>query len=406
MPGSLDKETPTGLPIGPKESYHAIMRRRVGPELDRLITRKCDLNLSADRTWLAEQVRKTQGLPFKADELCSILDFVSGILGKDWLIVYPGGRLGVRIGEKMFQGFYLFEHLIPLGCGLRLLQNKPGFAVLLRKLDQPKYDRLSALLEVFAASRYAAAGYGVELEPKTPEGKRSDFRVLFHDEWIYFECKRINVRENQSAKKNLEFAAQLMDVLTKRFKEKIPSDSRIEIRLDKRPTSAQTQVMLNDLERGIADSSLKSWVIRDFGRYAFVPRNSQKPAEGYSTSVMQITVGTTPTPLSLAQAPVCIFLNPYGSKIEQRFREVLRQSRKQIPSGSRGILVIQGLDEDKASRIMQQRLGHPEYRNIIGGVAIDNGAVAVRRDDHSDVDTDFIGKCVSFSLFHGYDVGN
>jgi len=112
------------------------------------------------------------------------------------------------------------------------------------------------------------------------------------------------------------------------------------------------------------------------------------------------------TPLSLAQAPVCIFLNPYGSKIEQRFREALRQSRKQIPSVSRGILVIQGLDEDKASGIMQQRLGHPEYRNIIAGVAIDNGAIVVRRDDHSDVSTDFIGKCVSFSLFHGYDVGN
>lgn len=406
MPGSLNKQTPPGLPIGPKESYHSVSRRHVGPDLDHLIMRKCDLSIPTDRMWLAEQVRMIEGLPFKVEELCSIVNFVSGILGKDWLTVYLGGRLGVRIGEKMLEGFYLFEHLVPLGCGLHLLEGKPGFGILLSKLNRSTYERLSTLLEAFAAARYASAGYEVELEPKTPEGKRSDFRVLFHNEWIYFECKRINVRENQSAKKNLEFADRLMDAVVKRFREMIPNDSRIEIRLDRRPTSAQTQALLNDLERGIVDGRLKSWVIREFGKYALVPRNAERPRDGYCASVMQITVGTTPTPLSLGQTPVCIFLNPYGSKIEQRFREALRQSRKQIPSGSRGILVIQGLNEDVASGIMQERICYPEYCNIIAGVAIDNGAIAVRRDDHSDVDTDFIGKCVSHTLFHGYDVGN
>jgi hypothetical protein len=397
---------PVGVPIGPKESYYAVTRRREGSDLDSLITHKCNLGIPADRTWLAEQVRSKEGLPFKTEELCSVADFISGILGKDWLTIYPGGRLGVRIGEKMLHGFYLFEHLIPLGCGLRLLKHKPGFAVLLRKLDQPKYDRLSALLEVFATARYAAAGYDVELEPKTLEGKCSDFRVLFKNEWIYFECKTINVRENQSARRNLEFADKLMSVVATKFKERIPNDSRIEIRLDRRPTSDQVQALLDDLENRIVDGHCKSWVAKEFGRYALVPRESERPQNGYSTGVMQITVGTKPTPLSLTQAPVCIFLNPYGSKIEQRFRATLRQSRKQIPSGSRGILVIQGLNEDKASRIMQQRLGRPEYHNIIAGVAIDNGAIAVRRDDHADVDLDFIGKCVSQSLFYGYDVGN
>jgi hypothetical protein len=306
----------------------------------------------------------------------------------------------------MLEGFFLFEHLVPLGCGLHLLEDKPGFEFILSKLNRPTYPVLSTLLEVFAAARYAAAGYDVELEPKTPEGKRSDFKVLYHKEWIFFECKRINVEANQFVKKNLEFAGQLTDVLVKRFKERIPNDSRIEIRLDTRPTSAQIHALLDDLESGIADGRLKSWVIREFGKYALVPRDIERPRDGYCTSVIQITVGTTPTPSSLDQAPVCIFLNPYGSKIEQTFREALRQSRKQIPSGSRGILVIQGLDENEASRIMQQRLGHSEYNNVIAGVAMGNGAIAVRRDDHSDVDTDFIGKCVSFSLFHGYDVGN
>jgi hypothetical protein len=347
-----------------------------------------------------------EGLPFKVEELCSIVDFVLGILRKDWLSVYPGGRLGVRIGEKMREGFYLFEHLVPLGCALHLLEDKPGFGTLLSKLNRSTYERLSTLLEAFAAARYAAAGYEVELEPQTHEGKRSDFRVFFHEEWIYFECKRINVRENQSAKKNLEFADQLMDVIVKRFRERIPNDSRIEIRLDRRPTLSQVQALMDDLEKGIVDGRLKSWIIREFGKYALVPRNTERPRDKYCASVMQITVGTTPTPLSLGQTPVCIFLNPYGSKIEQRFREALRQSRRQIPSESRGILVIQGLNEGVASRIMRERICYPEYRNIIAGVAIDNGAIAVRREDHSDVDTDFIGKCISFSLFHGYDVGN
>jgi hypothetical protein len=395
-----------GLPIGPKESYHAITRRPASFDLDRLIVRRCDLGTPTDRTWLAEQIRNAKGLLFSVEELCSIVNFVSRILEKDWLTVYPGGRLGLRIEEKMLEGLYLFEHLIPLGCGLRMLEGKPGFEILLSKLNRPTYDRLSTLLEAFAAARYAAAGFDVELNPTTPEGKHSDFKVLFRKEWIYFECKRVNVRENQSAKKNLEFAHRLIDVIVKRFRERIPNNSRIEIRLDRRPTSAQTQALLDDLEARIVNDCLKSWVIREFGKYALVPRSAERSQDGYCTSVMQITVGTTPTLLALAQAPVCIFLNPYGSKIEQRFREELRQSRRQIPAGSRGILVIQGLNEDVASRIMQERICCPEYRNIIAGVAIDNGAIAVRRDDHSDVETDFIGKCVSFSLFHGYDVGN
>lgn len=406
MKGSIDKQTPPGLPIGPKESYHFVSRRHVDPDLDHLIKRKCNLSIPADRTWLADQVRKVEGLPFKVEELCSIVDFVSGLLGRDWLSVYPGGRLGVRIGEKMLEGFYLFEHLVPLGCGLRLLEDKPGFECILSKLNQPRYAVLSTLLEVFAAARYAASGYDVELEPKTPEGKRSDFKVLFLKEWIFFECKRINVEANKSSKKNLEFAGRLMDLLVERFKERIPNDSRIEIRFDTRPTSAQMDALLDDLESGIADGHLRSWVIREFGKYALVSRDTEQPRDEYCTGIGQFTVGTTPTSLSLDKAPVCIFLDPYGIKIEQRFREALRQSRKQIPSGSRGILIIQGLDEDKASRIMQQRLGHSEYNNVVAGVAIGNGAIVVRRDDHSDVDTDFIGKCVSFSLFHGYDVGN
>jgi hypothetical protein len=362
--------------------------------------------MPADRKWLAEQVRKREGLPFKIDELCSVVDFISGILGKDWLAIYPGGTLGVRIGEKMLQGLYLFEHLIPLGCGLRLLEDKPGFAILLRKLNRQTYERLSTLLETFSAARYAAAGYDVELEPRTPEGKFSDFRVLFHNEWIYFECKKINVRENQSVKRNLEFVDQLMDVVTTRLKEQIPNDYRIEIRLDRKPTSVEIKTLLKELKKKIADCRYESWVEKEFGKYALIPRNSSEPQVGYPTRVMKISVGTTPTPLSLTQAPVCILFNPFGSKVLQRFRTTLRQSRDQIPSGSRGILVIQGLDEEKAANIMQERLGHPEYHNIVAGVAIDNGAIAVRRDDHADVDLDFVGKCVSHSLFHGYDVGN
>jgi hypothetical protein len=405
LSGSIGRETPIGVPISPKEGLHVVTRRIAGPDLDRLVTRKCDLSTPADRVWLVTQVTK-EGLSFKIDELRSTIDFLSGIMGKDWLTIYPGGMLSVRTGARKFQGFYLFEHLIPLGWGLRLLENKPGFAILLHKLNQPAFDRLSSMLEALSVARYAAAGYDVELEPRTPEGKNSDFRVLFHGEPIYFECKRLNVEDNKSAKKNFEFADQLMGVVTSKFKERIPNGYRIEIRLDRKPTSAELHALLDDLEKVIVNCRYELWVTKRFGKYALIPKDSERPRNGYPANVMQITVGSTPIPLSLAQATACIFLNPYGSKIEKKFRAALKQSRRQIPSRNRGILVIQGLSENKASEIMQERLGHPEYHNIIAGVAIHNGAVLVRRDDHADVDTDFIGKCVSHSLFYGYDVGN
>lgn len=399
-------DVPQGLPIGPKESFHIVTSRKMDFNLDSLVTRKCTLNTSVDRAWLVEQVRSVEKLPFNIEELSSVVDFVSGILKEDWLTIYPGGMLSLRTADKSLHGLYLFEHLIPLGCGLRLLENKPGFAVLLRKLNCPTYDRLSSLLEVFAAARYAASRYEVELEPGTPEGKHSDFRVRFNDEWIYFECKRINVRENKSVKRNLKFIDQLMNIVVTRFKEKIPNDYRIDIRLDRKPTSVEIETLFGDLEKMIIDGHYELWVEKEFGKYALTPRRNKEPSTGYPSSVTQITVGTTPTPLSSTQAPIRIFFNPLGSKIEQKFRAMLKQSKKQIPSGSRGILVIQGLNEEKASKIMQQQIGHPEYNNIIAGVGIENGAIAVRRDDQTDVDMDFIGKCVSHSLFYGYDIGN
>ena len=312
----------------------------------------------------------------------------------------------VHTGPKTLQGFHLFNHLIPLGRGLILLNDKPGFSMLLRKLNQPTYERLSGLLEAFTAARYAAAGYDVELEPKTADRRSPDFRVRLHAEWIYFECKRINVEHNESVRKNREFIMMLENDFSAKFRGKIPNGYRIDIRLDTKPNSAQIQTLASDLERMIHSGTYEVWFEQDYGKYALVPRADFEKARGYPTRSMQITVGTTLTPISASVAEVTISFNPFGSKIEQRFRSVLKESKRQIPSKSRGILIIQGLDEAKAMSVLQERLGRPDYHNIIAGVAIGNGVYAVPRDDHSDVDYDFIGKCVSCSLFHDYDVGN
>lgn len=373
--------------------------------MDRLITRKCDLSIPADRAWIIEQVASVSGLPFEVEELRSILDSAARMLDKEWLTIYGGGMLGLKIGPKQSHGLHFFKHLVPLGFGLCLLEDKLGFKTLLRKLNQPTYDRLSCLLEAFAAARYVAAGYDVDLEPRTPEGKRSDFRVLYGNEWIYFECKTINVRENLSIKRNNEFIGRLLSSVLRNLEGQIPSDYRIEIRLDKKPNSHEIVTILDDLKERVATGRYDSWVKTNFGEYAVVRRQSEAP-QGYATALMQITVGTTPTLLSLNQASACVFYDSSGSKVEQRFRTVLKLAKKQIPSESRGILIIQGLDENKAARILQERLGQPEYYNIIAGVAIRNGAISVRRDNHADVPNDFIGKCISYSLFYGYDIGN
>ena len=104
-------------------------------------------------------------------------------------------------------------------------------------------------------------------------------------------------------------------------------------------------------------------------------------------------------------SPIVIYYSPPEKKIEQKFRSILKEAKEQIPPTNRGILIIQGLDENRASEILQERIGFPEYQNIIAVVAINNGVTAVMRDDH-DVDINFIGSCVSHSLFYDYDLGN
>lgn len=402
----FNKELSQMARLGPGEQLHIVTDDRTYSSPNYLVTRRINLKYSNDRFWLIEQIKNRQGLPFTVNELKAILDFIAGVLDEEWLTVYRGGIIALRIGPKILHGFHLFNHLIPLGHALILLKDKPGFMNLTLKLNNPKYDRLSAALEAFAAARYAAAGYVVELEPKTTSGKTPDFRVLLNNEWIYFECKRINVQANKSVKKNLEFINKLEQDLNARFKDRVPSEYRIDIRLGKKPSLTQIQALIEDLERMTSSGEYQSWVERDYGKYGLIPRDGVERPAGYPVRSSQITVGTTPTPISAKNANVIISFNPFGSKIEQRFRIILRKAQRQIPSDGRGILIIQGLDETNGMNILQERLGHPDYRNIVAGVAIGNGVQVVRRDDHTDIDFDFIGKCVSHSLFYDYDIGN
>lgn len=335
-----------------------------------------------------------------------VLDFISDNLEKEWLTIYRDGLITLRVAAKRNLSLQLFNHLIPLGCGLIWLKDKSGFNNLLHKLNQPSYERLSSILEAFTAARYAAAGYDIELEPKTGEKKSSDFRVRLDNEWIYFECKRINVEENLSVKKNRKFFNKLMHDLDIRFKNRIPDKYRIDIKLDRKPTFPQIQGLFKDLEQMISDGTYQKWVKHEYGSYPLIPRTYTKKPTGYPIRLMKITVETTATPISVRSASITISFNPFGSKLEQKFREILKEAKQQIPSECRGIVIIQGLNEEKGMKILQARIGHPDYQNIIAGVAIDNGVYAVQRDDHKDVDLDFISKCVTYSLFYGYDISS
>lgn len=392
--------------IPPKDKLYMITDGGSTCNLNQLVKRKIDLNNSTDLVWLINQVRSQQELPFRAEELNPILDFISSNLEKEWLTIYRDGLITLRVEANRNLGLQLFTHLIPLGFGLILLKDKPGFNNLVHKLNQPSYERLSSFLEAFTAARYAAAGYDIELEPKTAEEKSSDFRVRLDNEWIYFECKRINVEENLSVRKNRIFFSKLMHDLDIRFKNRIPEGYRIDMRLDRKPTSTQIQGLFKDLEQMISNGTYQKWVEQEYGNYALMPRAYTERPIGYPSRLMKITVGTTATPLSVRSASITISFNPFGSKLEQKFREVLKEAKEQIPSERRGIVIIQGLNEEKGMKILQERIGHPNYQNIIAGLAIDNGVYAVQRDDHKDVDLDFISKCVSYSLFYGYDIGN
>lgn len=392
--------------IGPKESFHVIANTATSLNPNYIVTRRIDLGNSHDRHWLIEKVRANKWLPFGPSELRSILDLIAGILSEEWLTIYKGSLLALKTGERTFYGFYLFNHLVPLGRGLSLLKGRQGFSGLIHKLNQISYERLSSLLEAFAASRYAASGYRVELEPKIMEGKTPDFRVKLGEEWIYFECKRINIGENLSIRKNMQFVSELEQELIKELKDLVPKDCRVEVRIDKKPSKVHKTQFLKDIKQMIVNGNFNAWAQEEWGKYAILPKFGVKRPIEYPMGSMQITVGTMPTPLSVTRSSVAVYFNPFGSKIEQKFRSMLRKSKDQIPQDSRGILIIQGLDEEKGMKILQERIGHDDYHNIIAGVALGNGAIAVRRNDHNDVNLGFIGTSVSNSLFHGYDVGS
>jgi len=119
----------------------------------------------------------------------------------------------------------------------------------------------------------------------------------------------------------------------------------------------------------------------------------------------EAVIGPNPKPIEDVSS-VWVDFNPYGSKLKQRFRRIVKEAREQIPTKSRGVLIIQGLREEVARTILQERLVEPQYSNIVGVVAVRDGAIAVRRSNHADVSLDFLAVCARHSLFHGLDLGN
>lgn len=341
------------------------------------LIRKFDLGSADQRRIVAGLVAEMPNGIWAALDIQAALDAIASVLHDEWLTVYAGGAMQIQIGPTAWHIVNFYSDLIPLGLALASLRDLAGYDALVHKLQIRTPQRLSALLECWAAAAYKIAGYEVELEPAIASGKCPDFRVRFQESWVYGECKRELVFASTYFLKAGAFAQAVLRQIDE-VALPIPDGRRADVFLyGPRPPIGVVQVIINTLGGLIADQRYGVWTpvghhrvsvcLNPYGMAITTP-------PGY-TSMASSTVSDKAGPLrDPTRTRARVLLPCYGNKEVQKVRKIIVEAARQLPHDARSIIFLEIDHTASMVSVVQGKLGLPGYQHVGGALLTGNGA--------------------------------
>lgn len=324
------------------------------------------------------------------EECDRILDFLYKQLGEEWTTVYSLGTVSVRTGPKVSHSLSFFDELLPFSQAFYELRNLNGFERLSKKLKIPSFEKESTILEVLSAARFQIAGYVIELEPPLKTGRISDFRVKYFDEWIYFECKKENMRKSKYYERYQKYVNQVMNDITKVHKISIKEGYRIDILFYKRLPQKYLPELYDNIKDYMDNSIYNQWFEMDGLKFAINTRGTYVEEPKLLARVSQITVTDKPTKISYENAHIKIYFNPFGIREIQKIRRIIKEAKNQLPTKSMGVIILEINHTEKMVKLAEEKIKQPGYEHIIAILVVGNGAWAVPNPNYKYYPLDFL----------------
>lgn len=345
------------------------------PLSESLLDRNLQLKDQRDRDYLISRLESRRDLPLNIEQIKQAIDFLYKEMDDEWLTLYPfynSAHVSVRVGSKLQHAldFFYVTHFV---LALNTLSELSGFHRILKRIRSPTYERLSTILETFTVARYKLAGYGIELEPKTPKGY-ADFRVRFQDEWIYFECKRENLTESKYYRKTQQYVNSLIEQVVSRAEHKLTITHRIDIIIETKPNAQFLTKVAHEISNYIDARQLNCWRKLDGIRFAVNLRETKLQFSRPRFRQLSIKVGTAPTQLSETNAHIQVVYDPFGSKELQKVRRLIREAKDQLPIDMRSIMVLETEHTERMVKIAEEKIKQSGYANVIVVLVVGNGA--------------------------------
>jgi hypothetical protein len=148
--------------------------------------------------WWLDWARNPDAMPLPGttDEIAGAVTFLSQHFDATWTekVLHAGGRGDNHIaGQLLFggRGPHLAAAILHLANQIKRLQTSAGFAEKLKELVSPVPSKASSTaFELSIAEVFAELGFPVSFPPEG-KTKTSDIEVLFDDQTVAVECKRL-----------------------------------------------------------------------------------------------------------------------------------------------------------------------------------------------------------------------
>jgi hypothetical protein len=135
---------------------------------------------------------------------------------------------------------------------------------------------------------------------------------------------------------------------------------------------------LDNIIHSIKNNEFESWE-SSFGiKYCISPVDNELPRPSkHMTSGVVRTMGH-PTPITGSG----VHISYSAGNISQKFTDLIKDARNQLPDNLRGIIVIKGFSIDLIEQKIQEIIKWPNYKKIIGIVALSQTQAFISKNSH------------------------
>lgn len=270
-------------------------------------------------------VRYAPSIEFKGFE--DNIEFLcSKGLSPEWLtagcIAFPDNRISTSSLKTVKKIKYPIEldYLPKLATSLKVFSDDRISYYIHRLNIKEDFNKLSVVSEIIVISRYIMNGYEIDFEPgnkrigKSGREGKSDLKVKFNDEWIYFEITQQELPPSNSYDTRISYVNSRIEKELKKGK-LIPNGTKIEAHIANRNRvlSKGWQDRFLDL---LQTASLEAnvWKYFDGVYYRVLDSKPDELIFGLQSNLTTVT--------------------------KKQFRTTIKTESKQIPAGVKGVIIV------------------------------------------------------------------